>query len=344
MTTPIYPKSLPGVTSVNRTPVSNVISDSDDGVQASRRRSRVPSSFDTLEFLFAETDLSIFRDFVKTTLLGSHKWFWIELPSAGAITWHKVRFVSKPVFSEKGFRFRSVTCKVEISERAFEEMISPRVSLLIHGNVKIYDSSINYKKEILTTGSISVSDDESKFQQSSVYFPGAIDYLHVDSSEFTFADDFTFESFTFSKSTSTSTDPNGLGVRCIFDTRLSTANVTGCFFRENGGGFLFGKASTAIIQTTVGRIPNQWQHTVIERKDGEIRLTIDEKILGYAYDNQSFTDSNLRIGSFINTDEYAHGYYGHMNETRIYSTDCVYKLQSKSPTKPFPGADYYANL
>lgn len=119
MTTPIFPVDLPIISSMNMRPVTNVIADEDGGNKDFRRRSRVPGANDDVEWLFLEDDYKTFEDFRRLNLLGAHKWFWIQLPSAGGVTWHVARFAKKPKATAVGHRAWKVSAELEVRERAF---------------------------------------------------------------------------------------------------------------------------------------------------------------------------------------------------------------------------------
>lgn len=88
--------------------------------------SRQPSAFTPVVFRFLEDDYAQFVDWWKTDLKYGHKWFWINLPSAGGITWHVARFAERYVAKLTGHRAWEVTAKLELRERQFEP--NPRTS------------------------------------------------------------------------------------------------------------------------------------------------------------------------------------------------------------------------
>lgn len=94
--------------------------DNEIGPKAFRRRSRQPGAFTPVAFRFLEDDYKTFVNWWKTSLNYGHKWFWIELPSAGGITWHVVRFAERYVAKLEGHRYWTVTAKLELRDRRFE--------------------------------------------------------------------------------------------------------------------------------------------------------------------------------------------------------------------------------
>lgn len=121
MATPEYPSTLPGPGTFTVEPTSQVLAtEAELGPKAFRRRSRQPGAFTSVSFRFLETDYSVFIEWWRTTLKYGHKWFWIQLPSAGGITWHVARFAERYAAKLDGHRYWNVTAKLELRERQFE--------------------------------------------------------------------------------------------------------------------------------------------------------------------------------------------------------------------------------
>jgi hypothetical protein len=101
-------------------PTAQVLAtDTELGPKAFRRRSRQPGAFTPVSFRFLESDYATFVAWWKTTLKYGHKWFWIELPSAGGITWHVARFAERYKATLDGHRYWNVTARLELRERQF---------------------------------------------------------------------------------------------------------------------------------------------------------------------------------------------------------------------------------
>lgn len=118
MATPEYPSTLPGPSSLSIEPVPQVLaSDNEQGPRAVRRRTRVPGAGTPVTFRFLESDYTTFVEWWKTDLKYGHKWFWIQLPSAGGITWHVARFAERYNARMEGHRYWTVDAQLEVRER-----------------------------------------------------------------------------------------------------------------------------------------------------------------------------------------------------------------------------------
>lgn len=121
MATPEYPTALPGVAQWRIKPSTQVLAGGDEGAPRDvRRRSVVPGALGQAGWSFIEADYAAFVAWWKTDLLRGHKWFWIELPSAGGITWHIARFNAPYQARMNGHRSFVVSAELEIRERQFE--------------------------------------------------------------------------------------------------------------------------------------------------------------------------------------------------------------------------------
>jgi hypothetical protein len=118
MSTPIFPTSLPTVSTLSLQAISNLIAD-DGTVKSYRRISRVPNANDKVQWTLFNDQLSVFLAFYKATLLDGHKWFYIKLPSAKGIVYHIARFKSLQV-NVTGHKAWVVDAELELRERAFE--------------------------------------------------------------------------------------------------------------------------------------------------------------------------------------------------------------------------------
>lgn len=120
MATPDYPTTLPGVSQWRFKPAAQVLASAEGGARAARRRSRVPGAIGEAQWTFIETDYATFRTWWRDTLLRGHKKFWIELPSAGGITWHVCQFTGPYRMQSLGYGAFSVSAELEVLERALE--------------------------------------------------------------------------------------------------------------------------------------------------------------------------------------------------------------------------------
>lgn len=120
MPTPAYPASLPGVSTFILLPdPQGITSDNDAGPKAMRRRSRQPTAQAQVTFRFLEADYSTFVSWWKDALVYGHKWFTIDIPSAGGITEHYVRFADRPRAALQGHRHWELSVTLEIRDRQF---------------------------------------------------------------------------------------------------------------------------------------------------------------------------------------------------------------------------------
>lgn len=118
MTTPVYPSSLPAVSSLRWAPNSQLaITNNEVGPKAYRRYTQVPSADATITWRFIEGDFAIFQAFYKTTLLRGHRWFSIKLPCGGGYVYHTVRIARHRSAKHEGFTHWDVTAEVFVRER-----------------------------------------------------------------------------------------------------------------------------------------------------------------------------------------------------------------------------------
>lgn len=117
MATPDYPTTLPGVSQWRLKPTAQVLASAEGSARATRRRSRVPGAIGEAQWTFVETDYAAFRTWWTTDLLRGHKKFWIELPSAGGITWHLCQFTGPYRMQSQGYGAFAVTAELEVMER-----------------------------------------------------------------------------------------------------------------------------------------------------------------------------------------------------------------------------------
>ena len=168
MTVPRYPETLPGVSTFILTPTVQVLqSENEMGPVAGRRRTRQPGATAEVRFRFIATDYAVFVEWWKTELLYGHRWFLINLPSAGGITWHYVRFSDRYRATLNGHRNWEVQASLEIRDRQFAPAV-PGDPLFAFN--KIYASAkggvlrdwSNFNQTLLyPSGSVSLEADVS---------------------------------------------------------------------------------------------------------------------------------------------------------------------------------------
>lgn len=118
MTTPAFPSTLPGVSSLawDAEPQAR-ISDNEVGNKDFRNFTAVPAAVAEVEWRFLDTDFAAFREFWKTGLLRGHKWFTLVLPSAAGYSRHVVRFTAPYSTTSDGYGYRTVRAQLYVRER-----------------------------------------------------------------------------------------------------------------------------------------------------------------------------------------------------------------------------------
>jgi hypothetical protein len=116
-----YPSSLPGPATYGMEPSPQLATTVEDGIGPidSRRRTRDPGAISSVTFRYLNDQYKVFLSWWITDLLYGHRWFTINLPSAGGITSHTVKFDSKFKAVKRGYRYVEVSCDLEILERRF---------------------------------------------------------------------------------------------------------------------------------------------------------------------------------------------------------------------------------
>lgn len=119
MSTPVFPDELPGVSTLDWSPESQLsITDADLGPKAYRRVSRVPSAIANVSWRFLENDFAVFQEFWKTDLKRGHKWFTLTLPCGAGFADHVVRFLEHRSSKVEGYNgYRTVNAQLYVRER-----------------------------------------------------------------------------------------------------------------------------------------------------------------------------------------------------------------------------------
>lgn len=119
-----YPDSLPIPATYVLEPGSQVlVGGGDESIRSLRRRSRQPWAKAQVSFHYTRSEYSAFKTWWESDLLFGHKLFWINLPSAGGITWHLVRFTDRYTAKLDGHRSWTISSNIEIRDRAFNPVI-----------------------------------------------------------------------------------------------------------------------------------------------------------------------------------------------------------------------------
>lgn len=120
MTTPVFPSTLPGVSTLSWAPSDQVLStEAEIGPIEFRRTTRVPGADADVSWRFLDNDFSTFQEFYTTTLIRGHRWFKLILPCAGGYVAHVVRFKKHRTAKRDGYGFRTVSAQLEVRERRF---------------------------------------------------------------------------------------------------------------------------------------------------------------------------------------------------------------------------------
>lgn len=122
MTTPIFPDTLPGVSTLQWSPVDQTIATEEPGPRAIRQRSSVAGADATITWQFTEGEFAIFQDFYKNDLKRGHKWFSLILPCALGHLPHIVRMVKHRSMTREGYNFRTVTAQIDVRERRINDI------------------------------------------------------------------------------------------------------------------------------------------------------------------------------------------------------------------------------
>lgn len=119
MTTPVFPLTLPGVSSLSWTADVQVQQSEGDivGTYNRRRTSRVPSAEAGVSWTFLEGDYAIFQEFWKTDLIRGHRWFMLILPCAAGYAAHVVRFKKHRAAKSEGYTHVTVSATLAVRER-----------------------------------------------------------------------------------------------------------------------------------------------------------------------------------------------------------------------------------
>lgn len=121
MTVPVYPTALPGVETFDGQPLAQfIMTEGDDGStpMTYRRRSRQRVTKVTVGWTFLQNDYQIFMNWYQNVLLYGHRWFWMQMPSAGGMSWVLVKFESPPDGKMQAFTHWAVTAALEMQDRS----------------------------------------------------------------------------------------------------------------------------------------------------------------------------------------------------------------------------------
>jgi len=184
--------------------------------------------------------------------------------------------------------------------------------LLNFTNAAIIDNTA--KNVLETVADAQISTTQSKFGGASLYFDGNGDSLTAPNNQSVAfgTGNFTVEFWAYCLDTSSNS-------RNIFDTRSSNTSGNGMFFANSGtSSFAFGYGLSPYTLLTVGgRVNNQWQHVAVVRSGSTITIYVDGVSQGTLTNSTNWSDSNLRISGFVDTQSSIYAYYGYLDDFRI---------------------------
>lgn len=123
MTTPVFPTSLPGVSSHSWEIDPQLVISEGDGPKDFRRRTRVPSATAEVTWKFKPEQFEDFQNFWKVDLIRGHRWFLLKLPCGAGIAYHYVRFIEHRNAGYDGKGLRTITGRLFVRDRVFRPAI-----------------------------------------------------------------------------------------------------------------------------------------------------------------------------------------------------------------------------
>ena len=110
------------------------------------------------------------------------------------------------------------------------------------------------------------------------------------------------------------------------------------FFANSGtSSFAFGYGLSPYTLLTVGgRVNNQWQHIAVVRSGSTITIYVNGVSQGTLSNSTNWSDSNLRISGFVDTQSSIYAYYGYLDDFRITKGIARYTSNFTPPTAAFP--------
>ncbi|MES2180729.1 MAG: LamG-like jellyroll fold domain-containing protein [Pseudomonadota bacterium] len=198
------------------------------------------------------------------------------------------------------------------------------------GELVFRDLSKN-KAVLSTFGDAKISTARTEFRDSTILMDGAGDYITAPNSSAypPGAGDFTVETIQYS------TDA-GASQRCFMDVRANSTSGTGFFLREDSNGFIFGKASSAIVSTASGRIANKIQHIAVSRTASVFYMHVDGALKASVTDAQQFLDQNMLISGFCNNVASPFTFLGNIGQYRYTVGIGRYGSADFTPPSYFP--------
>jgi len=203
------------------------------------------------------------------------------------------------------------------------------VALLINGNgtngsTSIIDSSSN-SNTVAAFGNSQISNVQSKFGGSSVYFDGSGDYLRIPVSDVMGfgSGDYTVEAWVYGNWPSYST---------IFDNRTGGSQGVG-FYTGQSNRITVANNSAVIIET--GSIPvNTWTHVAISRQSNVLRAFINGVKIGEVTDSRVYgTSAEAYIGA---NEGLFQTFAGYMDDLRVTKGVARYNSNFTPTTTEFP--------
>lgn len=119
MTTPIFPSALPHPSSWGLRAGLGKLSSAEQEESAplvQRAPSRVPRGTVSVSWQLAGPELAVFTAFGRDTLLGYHRWFWLQCPVGRTMSYQLVRFTRQPDVTGVGYRYATVRGELELRD------------------------------------------------------------------------------------------------------------------------------------------------------------------------------------------------------------------------------------
>ncbi len=200
--------------------------------------------------------------------------------------------------------------------------VSGTVLLLNATNAGIID---NTGKNTLTTyGTAAVSNTQSKFGNTSMYFDGSTSYLTTPSIQTNAigTGDFTIECWIY--------PTNVIASQAIVDIRSpDTAGAGFDFYLNSSGKLSCSTALTGYITGTATISNNTWTHIALVRNGTSLKTYVNGTQDGSTTNSANFTNSIIRVGGVLN------GYFtGYIDDLRI-SKFARYTTNFTPPTSTF---------
>lgn len=127
----MFPIAIGAPRSWRMKPSPNKVASDFENPLGQRRFSVAPGATGQAQWRMSKGLFAVFRLWFETECLFGAKKFWINLPSAGGITYHLVAFDGMPQFRSAGYDMYEVTANLEVRDRAFVPTQPPEPSTVL---------------------------------------------------------------------------------------------------------------------------------------------------------------------------------------------------------------------